>query len=141
MTNLQTCRRHPEAGRFMRTCFRCARELYDIGQANRARTAAQDALATYGVAPDARILSAAFVGDALIVATAQPGAYFKYGVDTFRLPTASETDPDQTDPRTPGEWVLVDSAGAHTEADVPRLVRETTDYLRQIGLAPQKAAA
>lgn len=35
--NLQTCRRHPNAGRFMATCSGCAQELHDIEQANRAR--------------------------------------------------------------------------------------------------------
>ncbi|MFF3511544.1 hypothetical protein [Streptomyces sp. NPDC002573] len=37
---LQTCRRHPSAGRFMATCSGCAQELYDIEQANRARAEA-----------------------------------------------------------------------------------------------------
>lgn len=38
---LQTCRRHPNAGRFMATCPGCAQELYDIEQANRARAEAE----------------------------------------------------------------------------------------------------
>ena len=33
---LQTCRRHPEAGRFMRTCSGCARALFDTITANEA---------------------------------------------------------------------------------------------------------
>lgn len=37
---LQTCRRHPSAGRFMATCSGCAQELYDIEQRN--RKAAED---------------------------------------------------------------------------------------------------
>ena len=38
---LQTCRRHPNAGRFMATCPGCAQELYDIEQANRALAEAE----------------------------------------------------------------------------------------------------
>ncbi|MEU8968144.1 hypothetical protein AB0D11_02515 [Streptomyces monashensis] len=38
---LQTCRRHPNAGRFMATCPGCAQELHDIEQANRARAEAE----------------------------------------------------------------------------------------------------
>lgn len=40
---LQTCRRHPNAGRFLATCSGCAQELYDIEQANRARAEADRA--------------------------------------------------------------------------------------------------
>lgn len=32
---LQTCRRHPSAGRFLATCSGCAQELHDIEQRNR----------------------------------------------------------------------------------------------------------
>jgi hypothetical protein len=38
---LQTCRRHPSAGRFLVTCSGCTQELYDIEQANRARAEAE----------------------------------------------------------------------------------------------------
>lgn len=34
---MQTCRRHPNAGRFLATCSGCAQELYDMEQANRAK--------------------------------------------------------------------------------------------------------
>lgn len=37
---LQTCRRHPNAGRFMTTCPGCTQDLYDIEQANHARAEA-----------------------------------------------------------------------------------------------------
>ncbi|MEU1445496.1 hypothetical protein [Streptomyces mirabilis] len=40
---LQTCRRHPSAGRFLVTCSGCTQELYDIEQANRARAEAERA--------------------------------------------------------------------------------------------------
>ncbi|MFF8901692.1 hypothetical protein ACF082_29895 [Streptomyces lydicus] len=35
----QTCRLHPDAGRFMATCSGCARDLYDTEQRNRAAAA------------------------------------------------------------------------------------------------------
>jgi hypothetical protein len=38
---LQTCRRHPSAGRFVATCSGCAQELFDLEQANRARAEAE----------------------------------------------------------------------------------------------------
>lgn len=45
----QTCRRHPKAAPFIRTCSGCAQELYDIEQANRARAEA-NRVATVGKA-------------------------------------------------------------------------------------------
>lgn len=41
MPHFQTCRRHPEAGRFLATCSGCSQELYDIEQANRAKAEAE----------------------------------------------------------------------------------------------------
>jgi hypothetical protein len=136
---LQTCRRHPNAGPFMATCSGCTQELFNIEQANRARSAAPAALAAIH-ATGARILSAAFVGDALLVATHQPNAWLPYSVDTFRRPTVAETDPELADwaRREPSDWVLVEQAGSHVEADVPRMLAEAADYAREIGLAPKK---
>lgn len=39
---LQTCRRHPAAGRFMATCSGCAQELHDIQERNRRNNIAAD---------------------------------------------------------------------------------------------------
>lgn len=124
----------------MRTCSGCTRELFDIEQANRARAAATAALAATHTDPDTHVLSAAFVGDALIIATHQPEAWLPYSVDTLRLATPAETDPELTDSdrREPGEWVLVEQAGSHDGADVPRMTGEAADYAREIGLAPKK---
>ncbi|MFH9248211.1 hypothetical protein ACH4LK_22620 [Streptomyces lydicus] len=43
---LQTCRRHPSAGRFMATCSGCAHDLYDTEQRNRAEAAHRARLRT-----------------------------------------------------------------------------------------------
>lgn len=51
---MQTCRRHPNAGRFITTCPGCTQELFNIEQANRARaeanlaTKVRDALGLHG---------------------------------------------------------------------------------------------
>lgn len=127
----QTCRRHPNAGRFLAECSGCKQELHDIAERNRALAAAPKALALIGT-PDAEILNATWVRGALVVATHQPDAYFPYCVDAFRLPTADETDPDQDEPRAPGEWILVDQCGDHSQDAVPRMVADATAYLRQL---------
>lgn len=136
----QTCRRHPNAGRFLANCSGCTQELYDIEQANRARAAANKAIAGIGAPPDVEILDAAWVRGALVVTTRQPTSVaFEFAVDSFRLPTANETDPDQTEPHTPGEWILVDQYGGHGEDDVPGMVADATAYLRE--LYPLKSLA
>lgn len=135
----QTCRRHPKAGRFLRTCSGCAQELHDLQYGKPAvdptREAARTALASIGTPAGAYILSAIRHGDALIVATDQPpSANFAYAVDVFRLPTAPETDPDQVDPRAPGEWVLVEQHGDHARTDVDRMIADSIAYLAELGI-------
>jgi hypothetical protein len=128
---LQTCRRHPNAGPFLATCSGCTQELYDIEQANRARAAAPTALAIIGSA-GAEILDATWVRGALVVVSHQPDAYFPYCVDSFRLPTPDETDPDQVDPRALDEWVLVYQYGDHSADAVPGMAADATAYLREL---------
>ncbi|WP_030248028.1 hypothetical protein [Streptomyces sp. NRRL S-455] len=108
MTHFQTCRRHPEAGRFLRDCYGCKRDLFDMQARNEAEAQARKALALIG-SSDVEILSAQAVGTALVVATHNPAPFVGgYAVDVFRLPTAAETDPDLSDDyRLPaGQWVL-----------------------------------
>jgi hypothetical protein len=128
---LQTCRRHPSAGRFLATCSGCTQELYDIEQANRARAAAPKALAIIGTL-DAEILDATWVRGALIVASHQPNAHTPYCIDAFRLPTSDETDPEQVDPRAPGEWVLLYQYGDWMVDSVPEMIADATAYLREL---------
>lgn len=138
----QTCTRHPQAGRFLRTCPGCARDQYDREQRNRAEADtmrhALAALTAHGTT-GARILTAHRQGTTLTVATHQPTAHHPYAVDTFRLPTDAETDPDQTDPLTPGEWILVDSWGDHGEDDLDRMLAGAHQHLAHLGLVPAPA--
>jgi hypothetical protein len=130
---LQTCRRHPNAGRFLATCSGCTQELYDTAERNRALAAASKALAAIGAPTDAEILDATWVRGTLVVATRQPTSIaFEYAVDTFRLPTPTELDPDQTEPCTPGEWILIDQLGDHSEDAVPVMVASATAYVREL---------
>lgn len=128
---LQTCHRHPTAGRFMRTCSGCTQELFDIEQANRAKATAPKALAVIGTPADARIIDAVWIRDALVITTEQTGN-FRYCVDAFRLPTTAECDPEQVDPRTPGEWILMDQHGADALDEVPGMVAAASVYLREL---------
>ena len=135
---LQTCRRHPNAGRFLAECSGCKQELHDLQERNRALAAAPKALAIIGT-PDAQILDATWVRGALVVASHQPDAHIPYGVDAFRLPTSDETDPEQEDPRAPDEWVLVYQHGDWMPDSVPEIVEDATAYLR--GLFPLRPLA
>ncbi|MFI1161433.1 hypothetical protein [Streptomyces sioyaensis] len=143
---MQTCRRHPEAGHFMATCSGCTQDLYDIEQRNLAEAAAlraqaRQALDILGTSPDAQIISARRHGDALIVATQQPGAFHPVAVDTFRLPTADETDPEQVDPLTPGAWLLIDSRGGHDRTELQAMIRSAKDYLGPVTQPTPEPAA
>jgi len=140
MATMQTCRRHPFAGRFLATCPGCAQELYDIAERNRAVATARKAITSIGAPADAEILDATWVRGALVVATRQPSSIaFEYAVDSFRLPTTDEVDPDQDEPRTPGAWILVDQYGDHSADAIPGMVADATAYLRS--LFPLRALA
>lgn len=131
----QTCRRHPKAGRFLRTCSGCAQELYDIEARNRAEAEARKALALVGT-PDALILSAEVVGTALIVVTRPASLACEYAVDVFRLPTAAETDPDLSDDyrRPAGQWIL--DWQAWDDADTTnQMTAEARTYVADLGLS------
>jgi len=139
----QTCRRHPEADRFLATCSGCARELYDTEVANRTTAAARKALAMIGTPTTARIISAQFVGTgvtgpALVVVTEQPGSEFPYAVDAFRPATPDETDPERTDPRPAGSMVLLDQIGGYSEDDIPVMRGKTLAYLAELGFASRR---
>lgn len=144
MTTYQTCRRHPEAGRFLAECYGCKRELFDMQARNAAEAAAykaaRTALTLIGT-PDVQILSATRDGDTLTIATQQPGQYFDYAVDVFRLPTPAETDPDLTDDYrlTPGQWLLIWQAGDYDQAAVPGMLADARKHLTTTGLIPHTA--
>lgn len=83
---------------------------------------ARRALALIGTQADARILQIVRTGPVLTVATEQPDRYFPYCVDVFRLPTADETDLDQTDPRGLCEWILTDQHGGFGADEIERML-------------------
>jgi hypothetical protein len=100
------------------------RELYE--------SIARRALAGIGTSAEARILRVVRTGTVLTVATEQPGQYFPIGVDTFRLPTADEVDPDQDEPRGASEWVLADQYGGFGEDEVEQMMAEALAYAATI---------
>lgn len=74
-----------------------------------------------------RTLSVVRAGSTLVVITEQPGSLTcRFAVDTYRLPTVDELDPEQDEVfrRQPGEWVLVEQAGDDDLAAVERIVTE-----------------
>lgn len=88
---------------------------------------ARRALARIGT-PDARILQIVRTGPILTVATEQPGAYFPYCVDSFRLPVPDETDPDQDEPRGLCDWVIADQYGGFGADDVDGMMADALTY-------------
>lgn len=89
---------------------------------------ARRALARIGTSADVRILQIVRTGPVITVATEQPGEYFAYGVDSFRLPTPAETDPEQTDPIDPTHWLLADQYGGHGADEVDRMMSSAVAY-------------
>ncbi|MFE7780349.1 hypothetical protein [Streptomyces nigrescens] len=132
---MQTCRRHPEAGRFMATCPGCARDLHDIDARNRAEAAACTALASIGTL-DAEILIAHATATTLIVATRQSSSLaYEFAVDVFRLPTEAESDPELGEDfrLTANQWHLDWQAADHSADALPSLVAEAHRHLVATG--------
>lgn len=76
------------------------------------------------------------IGDARIFIYDEPTAHHPYAVDTYRLPTADETDPERTDAVDPKDLILVDAVGGYTPDDVEEMLDEAVAYLQQVGLVP-----
>lgn len=132
---MQTCRRHPTAGRFVATCPGCAQDLYDREARNRAEAQARKALNLIGMT-DARTLTVQATPTTLIVATHNPASLAcEYAVDVFRLPTAAETAPDLADEYrlAPGQWILIWQAG-DTLDTTPDMVAAARRHLTHTGL-------
>ncbi|MGW6218400.1 hypothetical protein ACWF8U_00830 [Streptomyces olivaceus] len=121
----------------MATCSGCSRELFDLQRAGEIRTEAVRALRLIGmnVSPTLEIISAHRIGNTLTVATRHQGAHFEYGVDSFRLPTTAECDPELVDwaRRTPGQWILNWQGGSHTPADIPDLLADARQWTLKHG--------
>ncbi|MFH8926365.1 hypothetical protein ACH4D4_04850 [Streptomyces pristinaespiralis] len=100
-----------------------------------------DALAainTIGTTPGTRILATHRIGTAIVVAQHNDAWDYPYAVDSFRLPTDAETDPELADWArvTPNQWLLVEQAGALSEDDVTQMLDEAVAYLQQVGIVP-----
>jgi hypothetical protein len=112
----------PRFGRKFDGCPRCDELKAD----------ARRALAGIGTPAGARILRVVRTDDVLTVVTEQPAGYFPYCVDSFRLPTPAETDPEQVDPCPQGRWILADQLGDHAEDQVERMIEQATAYAATI---------
>lgn len=97
---LQTCRRHPSAGPFMRTCSGCAQELFDVETANRKAAAAM-----------VGIVRRVVVGPYTVTTRRLdiPGG-FAYGTSVHRLATEDDALAFEM---TEGAPLLVDEIGAY----------------------------
>jgi hypothetical protein len=107
---LQTCRRHPRTGRFLATCSGCTQELHDMQTRNQTMALATRVLATLPGYSTTEITDAkrTRTGHLIIASEDTDPRRALYAIDVFRPATNAETNPDQTDPRQPGSWVLVD---------------------------------
>ena len=126
-----------EAAGLVRTGTLCGKKMVQLApRADRIRvlreSIARRALAGIGTSADARILRVVLAGSVLTVATEQQGHYFPIGVDTFRLPTADETDLDQDEPRGVSDWVLADQYGGFGEDEVEQMMSDALAYASKL---------
>jgi hypothetical protein len=107
---LQTCRRHPRAGRFLATCSGCTQEIHDMQTRNQTMALATRVLATLPGYTTTQITDATRTptGHLIISTEDTDPRRALYAIDVFRPATNTETNPDQIDPRPVGSWVLVD---------------------------------
>ncbi|MFE3657250.1 hypothetical protein [Streptomyces sp. NPDC059165] len=88
-----------------------------------------------------RIRDVIEIGNARIFVYEEPGAHHPVAVDSYRLPTSDETDPDQTDPRDPRDLVLIDAVGGYSSTDIPSMIAEAVDYLHAEGIVSAEDVA
>ncbi|MFE1321641.1 hypothetical protein [Kitasatospora phosalacinea] len=115
MTVLQTCRRHPTAGRFLATCSGCAQELYDIQARNEALAAARHIHAHSISAHTETVTSARITGYRLIITTAPLDTHDTYALDIYRRATDDERAYPRDD-ETDG-WIWISSSIAADPAE------------------------
>ena len=89
---------------------------------------ARRALATINTPADARILHVVRTGTVITVATHQPDAYLPYCVDSFRLLTPAEKDPEDWAPDEITDFTLTDQYGGHGPDEIPALLNAATTY-------------
>ncbi|GAA2192768.1 hypothetical protein [Streptomyces bangladeshensis] len=94
---------------------------------------ARRALGVVRASVDARILQIVRLGSVLIVATEEPSSrWSRFAVDTFRLPTADDTDPDFDEGRAPKRWVPLAGWGGDGVDEVPGMLAKATAYAAEV---------
>lgn len=147
---LQTCRRHPNAAPFMRTCPGCAQDLYDIEAANRrqaaARTLAQQIPTDVLPGPIQAVIPAG--AGAVIVCPTPGGDWGEYEVMAIRPRTDVEISQDI--PEWPADELdqiprvaFVTNGSVRSASDIEDAVTYATAHLAEVlsRLADQLPAA
>ncbi|CUW31749.1 hypothetical protein [Streptomyces reticuli] len=94
---------------------------------------ARRALDVIGSPSDARILGIQRAGTVLIVATEEPaGRWSRFAVDTFRFPTADDTDPDFEEGQAPKRWIPLAGWGGDGVDEVPGMLAKATAYAAEV---------
>jgi hypothetical protein len=92
---------------------------------------ARRALATIRTPKDAHILDVVRVGTVVIVATYQERDRYPYCVDSFRLLTPAEKDPEDWAPYQPKDFTLIDQYCGSGDDELPRLLAQAIAYASQ----------
>lgn len=79
---------------------------------------------------NARILHVTHVGLTVIVATEQPGQDMPYCVDSYRLLTAPERDPEEWWPYQPAVWTLTGEWGGAGRDEIPGMLARAAALAR-----------
>lgn len=94
---------------------------------------ARRALNTIGVPTSARIIDVRRIGTVFIVATEEPtNRWATVGVDTFRIPTADDTDPLYDEGKAPKLWNALAGWGSDDAREVPDMLAKATTYARSV---------
>lgn len=92
---------------------------------------ARRALAVIRTPQDARILDVVRVGTVVIVATYQDGDRYPHCVDSFRLLTPAEKDPEDWAPYQPNDWTLIDQYWGDAKDELPRMLNQAAAFASQ----------
>lgn len=92
---------------------------------------ARRALAATGTPAGARILDVQRVGDIFVVATEEPAnRWAPYAVETFRIPTADDTDRDYEPGEAPKIWCALAGWVGDGPDEVPGMFAKAVAYAR-----------
>ncbi|MER5843198.1 hypothetical protein ABT099_23460 [Streptomyces prasinus] len=92
---------------------------------------ARRALAATGAPADARIIDVQRAGTVFVVATEDPASrWARYAVETFRIPTADDTDRDYEPGEAPKIWCALAGWVGDGMAEVPGMFAKAVAYAR-----------